>query len=167
MINPSLTMYYFEPNGYIPNHPSLPALHYKQAVDSKEKDLESIFQKNGWTNTWRGGIYAFHHYHSNTHEVLGVGNGSGLLMIGGEGGSKILVNTGDVLILPAGTGHKSISVSPDFEVVGAYPNGVDYNMKKDAKEDSEEVEEDILHVVFPELDPIYGKDGPLFKLWKR
>lgn len=167
MKNPSLTLYYFEQNGYIPNHPFLPALHYKQAIDIQESNLESVFQQNGWKNTWRGGIYKFHHYHSNTHEVLGVRNGSGLLLIGGEGGSKILINTGDVLILPAGTGHKSISVSPDFEVVGAYPYGIDYNLKKDVKEDFIEVEEQILHSSFPKLDPIYGKDGPLFKLWKQ
>jgi uncharacterized protein YjlB len=48
--------------------------------------LEKKFAANNWTNSWRWGVYPFHHYHSNTHEVLGVFRGSALLHLGGEKG---------------------------------------------------------------------------------
>lgn len=166
MGNTNITLYYFEQSGYIPNHSFFPAVLYRKAVDNSKDNFESIFKSNNWTNSWRDGVFNFHHYHSNTHEVIGVRKGSGLLIIGGEGGSKIVLNSGDVLILPAGTGHKKLSSSPDFEVVGAYPFGEEYNLKKDRKEDLEGVHEEIANALYPEADPIHGDKGPLVRIWR-
>lgn len=167
MANPDITMYYFEQNRYIPNHPYLPALHYKRAMENKEENIEKVFHLNNWKNSWTNGVFPYHHYHSNAHEVLGIKKGSALLQIGGEGGSKLIVKHGDILLLPAGTGHKKLSASPDFEVVGAYPNGVEYNLKKDVEEDLEGVQEEIENTVFPVADPVYGESGPLAKMWRK
>jgi uncharacterized protein YjlB len=49
------------------------------------------------------------------HEVLGVGQGSGTVLIGAPDGWVIKVATVDCLILPAGTGHMNLGCSPDFE----------------------------------------------------
>ncbi|MBO0994440.1 cupin domain-containing protein [Bacillus sp. SD088] len=69
----------------------------------------------------------YHHYHSNTHEVLAVVSGWANLQLGGEKGVEVKVTKGDVIVLPAGTGHKLIEKSPEFGVVGAYPNGNKYD----------------------------------------
>jgi uncharacterized protein YjlB len=167
MAYPDITMYYFDQNGSIPNHPYLPVLHYKKVFKNNENNIGKIFRANNWGNSWLNGVFDYHHYHSNSHEVLGIMNGSGLLLIGGEGGSKVIVNTGDVLLLPAGTGHKKLSATPDFQVVGAYPNGQSYNVKKEEEAYLEESIDEIEKAPFPKTDPVYGERGPLVKMWRK
>ena len=76
---------YFEDDGVIPNN-KFPLLIYHNAFSergSKGADwLEAKFGEHNWTNTWRWRVYPFHHYHSNTHEVLGVFSGFALLHFG-------------------------------------------------------------------------------------
>src|SRR5690606_5273104 len=85
--------------------------------------FESTFRQNRWQGTWRWGVYEFPHYHSTAHEVLGVASGTARLRLGGEQGELIEVTGGDMIVLPAGTGHQCVEHSEDFEVVGAYPPG--------------------------------------------
>jgi hypothetical protein len=40
--------------------------------DDAAKTVEKIFETNKWSNAWTNGIFDYHHYHSITHEVLGV-----------------------------------------------------------------------------------------------
>lgn len=96
----------FEDDGRIPNNESLAAAIYPGAFKDNPETIEETFNKNGWTNSWTNGVFDYHHYHSNTHEVLGVRSGSALLLLGGEDGQEVEVHTGDVAVLPAGTGHK-------------------------------------------------------------
>ncbi|MFT8320942.1 MAG: cupin domain-containing protein [Bacillus sp. (in: firmicutes)] len=167
MTKPDVTLLYFEQNGFIPNNPYLPVLHYKKVLKNNEDKIEKIFLANKWGNTWINGIFDYHHYHSNSHEVLGVIKGSALLLLGGETGTKVIINSGDIILLPAGTGHKMLSASPDFQVVGAYPNGQSFNVKKNTKEDLEGAEKEIQNTAFPEADPIYEERGPLAKMWRK
>ncbi len=37
--------------------------------------FETLFAANGWTGSWRDSMYVWLHYHSNTHEVLGIARG--------------------------------------------------------------------------------------------
>jgi uncharacterized protein YjlB len=46
------------------------------------------------------------HYHSNTHECLAVCSGNANVILGGPGGHRLILQQGDVIILPAGVGHK-------------------------------------------------------------
>src|ERR1700741_5268650 len=112
--------------GTIPNS-KLPLLIYRQAVRLPPGDpasaFEQLFEANQWSGTWRDGIYPFHHYHSTAHEVLGVFSGSATTQFGGERGITERLNAGDVVIIPAGVGHKNLGSSEDFGVVGAYPHG--------------------------------------------
>lgn len=158
---------YFEESGAIPNNPDLPVLFYRGVLKENPEKAESIFNENNWRNSWEGGVFDYHHFHSNTHEVLGVVNGTATLIIGGESGQKAEVEPGDVLILPAGTGHKRLSSSEDFKVAGAYPNGMDHNLKTDENNQRTQLLIEIKEVTLPSLDPVYGESGPLLSLWKK
>ena len=121
--------YYFENDGVIPNNP-LPLLIYKNALQyANSKSFGLTFKKNGWTNNWEDIILSYDHFHSNTHEVLGLSKGNARLMIGGKNGEIVLVETGDLIILPAGYGHYSVDNSLDYQFIGGYPNGANWNLK--------------------------------------
>ena len=105
------------------------------------------------------GIYDYHHFHSITHEVLGVCCGYCDVMLGAPGSKKFRLEKGDVIVIPAGVAHKNMGSSDDFKCVGAYPGGADYNIKKGKPEEKAEAEKNIKKVPLPEKDPLYGKDS--------
>ena len=72
---------------------------------------------------------------------------------------------GDVLILPAGTGHASLSRSVDFSVVGAYPDGKEPDMIKLQDPRPDDVRRKIARVPLPEADPLYGQEDGLIEYW--
>lgn len=166
MKNQIVKTLFLKDDGIIPNHPELPVLLYVGALSHKAKDTEDIFNRNGWLNSWKNGVFSYHHYHSNSHEVLGVISGSAIIQLGGEQGTAFSLYTGDVVVLPAGTGHKKLSSSDDFLVVGAYPDGMEYNTRLgDISERSQALKE-ISNVPLPVSDPVYGTDGPLIREWQ-
>lgn len=157
----------FEDDGRIPNS-VFPLIIYKGAFPQGESiadDMEQKFAGNNWTNSWRNGIYPYHHYHSISHEVVGVYSGSAQLQLGGGNGKKIDVSAGDVIIIPAGTGHKKISASEDFAVIGAYPGGRDYDLLTGEEGERPKADERIAQVPFPESDPVLGTGG-IMDYWK-
>lgn len=156
---------YFNDDGVIPNNPSLSVVLYPGIFQEEPEKIETVFNRNNWTNSWVGDVFDYHHYHSNTHEVLGVRSGTATLQIGGEQGSQLKVATGDVAVLPSGTGHKKLESSPDFQVVGAYPGGVQPNKKTGESGERPYVLEDIQNTPLPQNDPVYGKEGPLLQNW--
>jgi len=161
--------YYFKDDGNIPNN-KLPLLIYHGAFKVSGQDgaawLEKRFAENNWTNSWRNGVFSYHHYHSITHEVLGVYAGHALLHMGGELGEKLNVSAGDVLVIPAGVGHKKLEASADFAVVGAYPDGRDYDILRGEAGDRPRALENIRQVPIPLLDPVWGSERGLSKIWK-
>lgn len=167
MTDHSVRTYYFEPNHGIPNHPTLPVLLYPQALQAQLADTESIFNQNRWLNSWTNGVFDYHHYHSNAHEVLGVISGHVTVQLGGEEGQSVTLYAGDVVVLPAGTGHKRVSASSDFRIVGAYPDGMSYNTRTATETEKEHATAlaEISHVPLPKMDPIYGPQGPLLQYW--
>jgi len=163
------TPYLLDDDGLIPNHPSLPLLVYEDVLSLAGPDpatiAEETFQRNGWGGTWRNGIYPFHHYHSTAHEVLAIVQGWARVQLGGEKGVTLTVSAGDVLLLPAGTGHKRLDASRDLLVVGAYPPGQTWDLCRGTVEERVTTLANIRRVPLPETDPLFGATGPLVELW--
>ena len=159
----------FKDDGVFPNS-VLPLLVYRQALMAGGHDpaslLEEHFADNDWCNSWRNGVYAFAHYHSTTHEILGVYCGDATLRVGGEHGSNVDVHSGDVIVIPAGVAHRKIEASADFAVVGAYPDGRDWDLLRGQPGERPQADRKIAALPIPDNDPIYGADGPLLQIWK-
>lgn len=170
MTTPEL-IYLFD-DGITPNS-KYPVLIYHHLFGEEEskKDkadwLEICFTGNKWSNAFRWRVYDYHHYHTNTHEVLGVYAGEALLQLGGEKGEKIKVTPGDVIILPAGTGHLSLQHSSDFAVVGAYPNGIEPDLIRLSDPRPDGVRQKVDGIPVPGYDPLYKTPLAFEAYWKQ
>jgi uncharacterized protein YjlB len=160
----------FDDDGAIPNNPRLPLLVYPGAVALSGADpaaaFEKIFAANGWSGSWRNGIYPFPHYHSTAHEVLGIARGEAKVRFGGATGIVLAVHAGDVVVIPAGVGHQNLGASGDLLVVGAYPPGPDWDLCTGKPGERPRVLGNIAAVPLPPADPLFGEDGPLTLHWR-
>jgi uncharacterized protein YjlB len=158
--------YTFDDDGSIPNS-ALPVLLYRGALEDATgaAAYEELFAGHGWLGAWRNGIFPFHHFHSTAHEVLGIARGTADVILGGPQGSRLGLAAGDVVVLPAGTGHCNVGSSADLLVVGAYPNGMSWDLRRADPSERDEVLANISKVPLPDQDPVGGPDGPLVELW--
>jgi len=161
----------FDDDGETPNNPRLPLVVYRAAVNlagapDPAAPFERAFARHGWSDGWRNGIHPFLHFHTATHEVLGIARGRATVEFGGAKGQVLTVETGDVVVLPAGTGHRRIAASGDLLVVGAYPRNASFDQKRPGQVDHEKAVSAIARVPLPEMDPVHGPEGPLMTLWK-
>jgi uncharacterized protein YjlB len=158
-------------NKNFPNS-KLPVLIYRNAINlpaQKNKAAaiaQKIFIKNGWSNSWKNGIYDYHHYHSTTHECMAVCMGAAFVILGGPSGKRVKLNLGDVLVIPVGVGHKCATKTSDFLCVGAYPGGKDYDIKLGNAEEYKEACKRINNISLPENDPVFGEQGYLKSFWE-
>jgi uncharacterized protein YjlB len=144
---------------HILNHPRWPLLVYSQITTHPNPEfLEELFARNRWPAAWRNGVFPFHHFHSNSHEVLGVYEGEVTVQFGGDAGVALTAAPGDVIILPAGTRHKKLSSRGALGIVGAYPEGSDPDMCRGSSNKMQDVP-------LPACDPVYGPGGLLFTYW--
>lgn len=159
-----------KPDGGVPNN-ALPVLIYHRVIPPDTADnaeyLEHLFRTNGWPPQWRYPVYTFTHFHSNTHEVLGVYAGSAKLQLGGEHGKIIEVNVGDVLLLPAGIGHKQISADEDFMLVGAYPPDMKADLCHDELPQLAARTKAVNAVPLPATDPVTGHTEGSMLVWHK
>lgn len=168
-----IVTFHFEGDGQIPNHPMLPMIVYRAVLRLDAYDpaatAEKLFLRNGWQGMWRNGIFDFPHYHSNAHEVLAICRGAATVRFGGAHGVTLVIQAGDVALLPAGTGHQRLSASGDLLVVGAYPPEQVPDLcqaeKYVATAEYEALRTVVQAVPLPTSDPIYGPIGPLFAQW--
>ena len=84
MASCDVATYLLKDDGQFPNCgiQNLPVLLYKSAFSPCESPsalankIEETFTKNGFPPQWRFGLYDYPHYHSTSHEILGVFKGS-------------------------------------------------------------------------------------------
>jgi uncharacterized protein YjlB len=158
-------IHHFDDAGGIPNS-RLPVLVYHGVEAARDGgECTKLFASHGWLGAWLDGIYSFHHFHSTAHEVLGIVGGSAEVILGGPSGQAFEVERGHVLVLPAGTGHCNAGSSGDLLVVGAYPNGMRWDLRRGDPAERQEVLANIEAVPLPDADPISGRGGPLIEIW--
>ena len=165
----AIERYRFEDDGLVPNS-LLPLVLMRRAVEPDARDpaaaFERVFERNGWRGTWRNGIFRYHHYHPNTHEVLGIASGEAAVRFGGEVGQTVEVGPGDVVVIPAGVGHKLIDKQGQLVVVGAYPDGEEPHTLREEAGLVVTARRQIAAVPLPGTDPVAGRNGALCRLWK-
>lgn len=156
-------------SGLFPNNPQLPVMVYKGCIfmhpDEGAEHVADIFRKNGWHGTWQGDVYDFDHFHTNTHEALGVACGTVSIHLGGGDGVCVELSRGDVVLIPAGVAHRKLSSSEDFICVGAYPLDEKYDMNRGNEKSMDEFKVEIAAVPLPKTDPVYGESGEMLKCW--
>jgi uncharacterized protein YjlB len=166
---PAIETYRFADDGIVPNNAALPLVVYRGALAAsgdRAGACEKMFAQNGWGGGWRNGIYADHHYHSTAHEVLGIARGNARVRLGGAGGPVVLLNAGDVAVIPAGIAHKREAASSDLLVVGAYPRGQRPDMCRAEAASRDRALANIAAVGLPEADPVTGRADPLLDCWR-
>lgn len=151
------------PVGLLPNS-RFPLLIHRVGVSGGGEDaVRRRFRDNGWLNNWGyPGIYLYPHFHSTTHECLGVANGWMELALFGRGGVRVRLDAGDVVVMPAGVSHAMTGSSDDVLVVGGYPEGRDWdNMQEDTIDLAafRAAAKRIMMLPIPARDPVTG--GPL------
>ncbi len=155
-----------EPNGGFPNS-AWPVLWYhdllaSQAID-KAETFETLFAQHGWQPQWRHTMYDFDHFHSTAHEALGVFRGTATVCLGGPHGRQIEVHAGDVLVLPAGVGHRRSHASADFCMVGAYPDGQQWDTLRGDPAQLAAATERIAGLPVPDRSPV---GGAMMRFWR-
>ena len=88
--------FFFRDDGKTPNNPRFPMILYRSPVRldpgfDPAALFEDLFAANGWGKGWRDGIYPFNHFHTATHEVLGIARGHARVRFGGRKGRVIEV----------------------------------------------------------------------------
>jgi uncharacterized protein YjlB len=166
---PAIETYCFADDGTVPNS-VLPLVVYRGALSEggdRATACEKMFARNGWPDSWRNGIYPFHHYHSTAHEVLGIARGHASVRLGGENGQSVELRAGDVVVIPAGVAHKREAASPDLLVIGSYPRGQNPDMCKAEPARHDRAAASIAAVPLPGADPVTGRTAPLLDCWNR
>ncbi|WP_165250467.1 hypothetical protein [Paludisphaera soli] len=161
----------FKPNGKVPNS-RFPVLIHRAGIKAPPgvdmaDAIEATFRRHDWLNNWRElGVYDYYHFHSTTHEVLGMARGSITLRLGGEGGTVVVLAPGDVVVLPAGTSHTRLENSPDSHMVGGYPEGRDWDLIRDeevTEAESRAAIKLIGSLPIPARDPVTGEPMTLWR----
>ncbi|KAL2824902.1 RmlC-like cupin domain-containing protein [Aspergillus cavernicola] len=140
---------------------------YHQAFEASHDELSEHLERVGEVSpSWVYTLYSQTHFHSTSHEVLGVVSGSARLCFGGEGNPERFeptVSKGDLIIVPTGVGHRLLS-EPNtgggpFKMVGAYPRNKTWDMCYGSP-DEEDKCRTIESLGWFQNDPSYGRDGP-------
>ncbi len=153
---------YFSAIGVIPNS-DLPLLVMETAIATSEATsakVEKRFVENGWRGTWTFTVFDYWHFHIEGHEVLACVAGEASIGFGGDaadGGIAVAIKPGDVVIVPAGVGHRRLDASPDFQVTGAYPPGQNGSTTKAGTMAFEEARSAISRLSAPQTDPVNGR----------
>jgi uncharacterized protein YjlB len=153
-------LHWSKPDGLLPNS-RFPLLVHRGGVPHGEQAMLMRFRENSWFNNWRyPGIYTYPHFHSTSHECLGVARGSMTVELFGKQGISVTVEAGDVIVMPAGVSHTMTGGSHDVLIVGGYPDGRDWDNIQEAflTEDARRAAvKRIMMLPIPAKDPVTGQ----------
>lgn len=167
--------HHYSPDGTVINS-RLPLLVYRGALEPPlegdlEQPMKALFSGNDWTNNWTyRGVYPYPHFHSTSHEVLGVVRGKMPLRLGGVAQDPMLFSVGDVIVVPAGVSHtafpddehRALGGTDDVLMVGGYYDGRDWDLLRDGQLSDSETRAAvklIMSLPIPQKDPVHG--GPM------
>lgn len=169
MADPRIETHLLQPGGDMPNNGRMPLVIYRGALSGAAMSAdgcEALFRRNGWQGTWVNGVFPYWHYHLRSHEVLGCVAGGARVGFGGDEGVEAEFNAGDVVVIPAGVGHKRLAQQPDFMVVGGYPPGQDGTVTNPGDVDLDAAIRAVAAVPAPDTDPVGASTQGLPALWR-
>lgn len=151
------------PNTSIQNKP-LMIYHAAFGNKTSASAIESHLKSVGVVDPqWRYTMYSTSHFHSTSHEVLGIASGEARLCFGHEDNPdhvEAVLKAGDVVVMPAGVAHRLLDdLKGGFEMVGCYPKGCNWDMCYGKKGEEKNVA-GIKKLGWFERDPVYGDKGP-------
>jgi uncharacterized protein YjlB len=154
----------FADDGSIPNNAALPLVLYRGGIDlaglpDPEELIEKTFAQNGWGGLWRA------HCHTMVYEALGSARGRATVHFGGKSGRDIAIKSADVVILPAGTGHRLVARWGERVLIGADPPNGTFDLGRANKAEHDRALAAIANLP-PPTDPVFGPSDPLMKLWR-
>ncbi len=156
-------MMWSKPAGMLPNSRFPLLVHRGGVPGGGEEAMRARFRANGWLNNWvYPGIYTYAHFHSTSHECLGVAAGWMEVELFGQGGRRVRVEAGDVIVLPAGVSHSMTGNSEDVMMVGGYPDGRDWDNIREEVAGAQVMRaaaKRIMMLPIPSRDPVTG--GPM------
>lgn len=160
LVQHHLSAFGHNPNTSLHNRP---LTIYKSVFDGivTADRIESHFRSVGEVvPQWRYTMFRQSHFHSNTHEVLGIADGRAKLCFGHpDNPNRVIeiVNRGDVILIPAGVAHCLLEdYHSGFEMVGCYPaDSKQWDMCYGDVE-NEKVIAQIKSLPWFGQDPIYG-----------
>lgn len=77
--------------------------------------------------------------------------------MGGPKGLEVKLEVGDAVLIPAGVSHKNIDHSPDYRILGSYPQGQHPDLRRGNPDEWDEVLAEIKHVRLWDKDPVTGE----------
>lgn len=147
---------------------ALPLIIYPKAMPAETvsaSGFQALFARHGWPGAWVNGVYRFHHFHAQAHEVLGCARGWVKVLLGGPEGQAFVLEAGDAALLPAGLAHFNVEASADYQIVGSYPRGQSPDLERGDPQRYQLALADISRVPLPLTDPVFGPNGPVISAW--
>ena len=109
-------------------------------------------------------MYSTDHFHTTSHEVLGIASGKARLCFGHADNPKRVeevLQKGDVIVMPAGVSHRLLEdLDGGFTMVGSYPVGYSWDMCYGKKGEENKIAK-IGELPWFKRDPVYGEQGPV------
>lgn len=131
-----------------------------ERLDATAAKVERRFAENGWQGTWTYTVFDYWHFHVEGHEVLACVAGQASIGFGGNdarGGIAITMKPGDVVIVPAGVGHKRLEGTPNFQVTGAYPPGQNGRITRAGAMSVDDARHAVSRLSDPATHPLNGR----------
>lgn len=165
-INPDI--FYFREDKHIPNSP-FPLLIYRGFFDKEYDTCEDWLKKKFLANKWFPApalrILNFTHYYSNTHIALGICAGDAKWQLGGAMGITMVIEKGDVLVIPAGVAVRHLESGLGFDLVAACSVNVVPDVRNEKNSNRALADRAIADIPVPHNDPILGPKEGLQTIW--